>query len=79
MKIGALSNTHALEVRAWPDSPFSALVDAVALSHEIGAVPHTRAAYGAVIEGIGVAANAAAYAGMETTTNSSVFAEPVSP
>lgn len=58
-----LSNTHALELRSWPESPLSSLVDGVALSHEIGAVKPRRAAYDAVLERIGVPAGGAAYVG----------------
>lgn len=79
VKIGVLSNTHALELRAWPESPLSALVDVVALSHDIGAVKPTQAAYRAVLERIGVAANAAVMSGMAATMNLSVLAEPGSP
>lgn len=63
VKIGVLSNTHALELRSWPESPLSSLVDGVALSHEIGAVKPRRAAYDAVLERIGVPAGGAAYVG----------------
>ncbi|MHB2024691.1 MAG: HAD family hydrolase [Mycobacteriales bacterium] len=63
LKIGVLSNTHALELRAWPDSPLADLVDAVALSHEIGAMKPARAAYGAILDRLGVPAAAAAYVG----------------
>lgn len=63
VRIGVLSNTHALELRAWPDSPLAGLVDAVAFSHEIGAVKPTRAAYDAILDRLGVSANAAAYVG----------------
>ncbi len=63
VKIGVLSNTHVLELRSWPESPLSDLVDGVALSHEIGAVKPFQAAYDAVLERIGVPAGAAAYVG----------------
>lgn len=63
LKIGVLSNTHALELRAWSDSALVDLVDAVALSHEIGAVKPDPAAYAAIVDRLGVAANRAAYVG----------------
>ncbi|MCL6091383.1 MAG: HAD family hydrolase [Actinobacteria bacterium] len=60
VKIGVLSNTHALEVRSWP---LSGLVDGVAFSHEIGVVKPGREAYDAVLERVGVPAGDAAYVG----------------
>jgi putative hydrolase of the HAD superfamily len=63
LKIGVLSNTHALELRAWSDSALVDLVDAVALSHEIGAVKPDPVAYAAIVDRLGVATKVAAYVG----------------
>lgn len=63
LKIGVLSNTHAMEMRAWPDSPLAGLVDGVVLSHEIGVMKPERAAYAAILDRLGVQADAAAYVG----------------
>ena len=49
-----LSNTHAFEVRSWPESRLSGLVDAVGFSHEIGALKPEGAAYAAVLERLDV-------------------------
>ncbi|WP_250031408.1 HAD family hydrolase [Paractinoplanes maris] len=63
LQLGVLSNTHAWELRAWHRSPLAALVDVVALSHEIGAVKPDRAAYEFVLDRLGVPAARAAYVG----------------
>ncbi len=63
LKLGVLSNTHALELRAWPESPLAPLVDVVALSHEIGHCKPDREAYDHVLERLGVAARSATYVG----------------
>jgi putative hydrolase of the HAD superfamily len=61
--VGVLSNTHALELRAWDESPLASFVDVVALSHEIGACKPDQAAYAWVLSRLGVPAEAAAYVG----------------
>ncbi len=63
LKIGVLSNTHGLELREWSSSPLAGLVDAVALSHEMGAVKPEPAAYEVIVERLGVAARNAVYVG----------------
>jgi FMN phosphatase YigB (HAD superfamily) len=63
VKIGVLSNTHGLELRSWPDSPLASLVDAVALSHEIGVCKPEPASYADVLGRLGVPAARAAYVG----------------
>jgi putative hydrolase of the HAD superfamily len=63
LPIGILSNTHALELRAWNESPLAQFADATALSHEIGACKPSPAAYAAVLGQLGVPAAAAAYVG----------------
>ncbi|WP_249998923.1 HAD family hydrolase [Actinoplanes sp. M2I2] len=63
LKLGILSNTHALELRAWKQSPLAPLVDVVALSHEIGYCKPDRAAYAYVLDRLAVAAGSAAYVG----------------
>jgi FMN phosphatase YigB (HAD superfamily) len=62
-RLGVLSNTHALELRAWDRSPLSSLVDVVALSHEIGACKPDPATYAHVLGRLGVPAALAAYVG----------------
>jgi putative hydrolase of the HAD superfamily len=63
VRLGVLSNTHALELRAWARSPLASLVDVVALSHEIGFCKPDRAAYQCVLDRLRVPARAAAYVG----------------
>lgn len=63
LRLGVLSNTHALELRAWDRSPLASLVDAVALSHEIGACKPDPATYAYVLGRLGVPAAVAAYVG----------------
>jgi putative hydrolase of the HAD superfamily len=62
-RLGVLSNTHALELRAWQNSPIASLVDVVGLSHEIGACKPDPAAYHHVLAGLDVSAARAAYVG----------------
>jgi putative hydrolase of the HAD superfamily len=61
--LGILSNTHALELRAWDRSPLAPLFDVVGLSHEIGACKPAPAAYQHVLEALGVSASRTAYVG----------------
>lgn len=63
LRIGVLSDTHGLELRAWARSPVAPLVDEVALSHEIGVCKPDRAAYRYVSSQLGVRANKAVYVG----------------
>ena len=58
-----LSNTHALELRAWPRGPLAPMVDAVALSHQIGVCKPDPAAYQHILTALGVPAAAAVYVG----------------
>jgi FMN phosphatase YigB (HAD superfamily) len=62
-RIGVLSNTHALELRAWEHSPIASLVDVVAVSHEIGVFKPDPAAYHHLLVGLDVSAAQAAYVG----------------
>jgi FMN phosphatase YigB (HAD superfamily) len=61
--LGVLSNTHALEIRAWQQSPIASLVDIVAFSHEIGARKPHPAAYHHVLDCLDVSAARAGYVG----------------
>jgi HAD superfamily hydrolase (TIGR01509 family) len=61
--IGVLSNTHALELRAWSVGPLAGLVDAVALSHEIGVCKPHPDAYRAILDRLGVRAERCWYVG----------------
>ena len=63
LKIGVLSNTHALELQAWSRSPLARLVDVVVLSHEIKAMKPAGVAYEAVLSGLGVESGSCAYVG----------------
>lgn len=63
LKIGVLSNTHALELQAWPRSPLANLVDVVVLSHEINAMKPAAAAYETVLRRLDVASGSCAYVG----------------
>jgi putative hydrolase of the HAD superfamily len=63
IRLGVLSNTHGLEVRAWDRSPLAAHVDVVALSHEIGACKPDPATYADVLSRLRVSAAAASYFG----------------
>jgi putative hydrolase of the HAD superfamily len=63
LRLGVLSNTHALELRAWDRSPLAALVDVVARSHEIGACKPDPATYAHVLRRLQVPAAAAAPGG----------------
>jgi putative hydrolase of the HAD superfamily len=63
MKIGVLSNTHALEMRAWPKSPLADLVDTMVFSHQVKAVKPDPKAYAAPLRQLGVRAGAAVYVG----------------
>jgi HAD superfamily hydrolase (TIGR01509 family) len=63
LRLGVLSNTHALEIRAWEQCPIASLVDVVGLSHEIGVCKPHPAAYHHVLDGLDVPAGRAAYVG----------------
>lgn len=63
LKIGVLSNTQALELRAWAESPIASLVDAVVLSYEVGATKPALSPYRAVLSALDVRPEAAAYVG----------------
>lgn len=63
LRLGVLSNTHALEMRAWQQSPIASLVDVVAFSHEIGVRKPHPAAYHHVLDSLDVSAARAAYVG----------------
>lgn len=63
IRLGLLSNTHALELRSWKRSPLASLFDATAFSHEIGASKPDAAAYTCVLERLDVPATSAAYVG----------------
>jgi putative hydrolase of the HAD superfamily len=63
IRLGVLSNTHGLELRAWDRSPLAAHFEVVALSHEIGACKPDPATYGYVLSRLRVSAAAAAYVG----------------
>jgi len=63
IRLGVLSNTHGLEVRAWDRSPLAAHVDVVARSHEIGACKPDPATYAEVLRRLRVSSATAAYVG----------------
>ena len=63
LRLGLLSNTHALESRAWGESPLASLFDVVALSHEIGSGKPDSAAFAHVLNQLNVSAARAAYVG----------------
>jgi putative hydrolase of the HAD superfamily len=63
LRLGVLSNTHALEVRVWDRSPLASLVDVVAFSHEIGFCKPAPETYAYVLDRLSVPAAAAAYVG----------------
>jgi putative hydrolase of the HAD superfamily len=63
IRLGVLSNTHGLEMRAWDRSPLAAYFDVVALSHEIGACKPDPATYAYALRRLKVSAAAAAYVG----------------
>lgn len=67
LKLGVLSNTHALEMRAWNQSPLADMFDVVAFSHEIGVCKPDPAAYLHVLDRLGVPAASAAYVGDGTS------------
>ncbi len=48
-RLGLLSNTHALELRAWDHSPLASHFDAVVLSHEVDACNPDPVAYASVL------------------------------
>lgn len=54
LRVGVLSNTHAMEIRTWPESPLAGAVDAVAFSHLIGRLKPEPAAYGAILSQLAV-------------------------
>lgn len=63
IRLGVLSNTHGLELRAWDRSPLAAHVDVVARSYEIGACKPDPATYAYTLSRLTVSAAAAAYVG----------------
>ena len=63
IRLGLLSNTHALELRSWNRSPLSHMFDVTAFSHEIGVCKPDPAAYLHVLDRLGVPAASAAYVG----------------
>jgi putative hydrolase of the HAD superfamily len=63
IKLGLLSNTHALEMRSWNQSPLAPLFDAAAFSYEIGACKPDPAAYAHVLARLDVPVASAAYVG----------------
>lgn len=63
IKVGVLSNTHALELRSWNQSPLASLFDIAAFSYQIGTCKPDPAAYAHVLGGLGVPAVSAAYVG----------------
>jgi len=63
LRLGVLSNTHALEMRAWRPSPIASLVDVAAFSHEIGLRKPHPAAYHHVLDSLDKSAAGAAYVG----------------
>jgi putative hydrolase of the HAD superfamily len=63
IRLGVLSNTHGLEMRAWDRSPLAAYFEVVAFSHEIGACKPDPSTYAYVLNRLRVSAAAAAYVG----------------
>lgn len=54
LRVGVLSNIHALESRSWDRSPLARLVDAAVLSHEVDVMKPDTAAYAAILDRLGV-------------------------
>ena len=63
IRLGVLSNTHGLELRAWDRSPLAAHFEVVALSYEIGACKPDPSTYAYTLSRLKVSAMAAAYVG----------------
>ena len=63
IRLGLLSNTHALELRSWNQSPLAPLFEVAAFSYEIGACKPGPAAYAHVLGRLDVPAASAAYVG----------------
>jgi putative hydrolase of the HAD superfamily len=63
LRVGVLSNTHAMEIRAWPDSPLAGAVDAVAFSHVIRAMKPEPAAYDAILGQLGATPDRSVFIG----------------
>lgn len=63
LRVGVLSNTHALEIRAWRESPLAGAVDAVAFSHVIRQMKPEPAAYDAILKQLGTAPDRAVFIG----------------
>jgi putative hydrolase of the HAD superfamily len=63
IRLGVLSNTHGLEMRAWNRSPLAVHFDVVALSYQIGACKPDPATYAYALSRLKVSAAAAAYVG----------------
>ena len=63
IRLGVLSNTHGLELRAWDRSPLAAHLQVVARSYEIGACKPDPATYARRLSRLEVSAAAAAYVG----------------
>lgn len=63
IRLGLLSNTHALEIRAWDRSPIAPLFDVVAFSHRIGACKPDPRTYEYALGRLRLPAPEAAYVG----------------
>jgi putative hydrolase of the HAD superfamily len=63
LRVGVLSNTHAMEIRAWRESPLAMAVDAVAFSHVIRAMKPEPAAYDAILRQLGAAPDRSVFIG----------------
>ena len=63
VRLGLLSNTHALELRSWERSPLAHMFDVTAFSYEIGVCKPEPAAYLHVLGRLGVPAKSAVYVG----------------
>lgn len=63
VRLGLLSNTHALELRSWNRSPLAHMFDVTVFSHEIGVCKPELAAYLHVLGRLGVPAESATYVG----------------
>jgi putative hydrolase of the HAD superfamily len=63
IKLGLLSNAHALELQSWRQSPLAPFFDVAAFSYQIGACKPDPATYAHVLDRLKVPAAAAAYVG----------------
>ena len=63
LRVGVLSNTHAMEIRTWPGSPLAEAVDVVAYSHVIRHLKPQPAAFDAILTQLGSVPDRAVFIG----------------